>query len=138
MAKNKVVDENNKFKNTNSELEKNNTQLSTMISNLNSEKKDLEKKISEMMPTIEYFTKNFKNMVMDWLMVGDRFFDLSYAENKIIKNSFEKNDNNFIEEVGDVNNGSDYESNERNVYDLYVTLSAKENKHNYNRIILYI
>ena len=109
-----------------------------MISNLNSEKKDLEKKISEMMPTIEYFTKNFKNMVMDWLMVGDRFFDLSYAENKIIKNSFGKNGNNFIEEVGDVNNGSDYESNERNVYDLYVTLSAKENKHNYNRIILYI
>ena len=138
MAKNKVVDENNKFKNTNSELEKNNTQLSNMISNLNSEKKDLEKKISEMMPTIEYFTKNFKNMGMDWLMLGDRFFDLSYAKNKIIKNSFEKNGNNFIEEVGDVNNGSDYESNERNVYDLYVTLSAKENKHNYNRIILYI
>ena len=67
MAKNKVVDENNKFKNTNSELEKNNTQLSTMISNLNNEKKDLEKKISEMMPTFEYFTKNFKKI---WVWIG--------------------------------------------------------------------
>lgn len=138
IARNKVVDEKEKLQNINSELEKNNTELSTKISYLNKEKKDLEKTISEMMPAIEYFTKNFKNLGMDWLMLGDRFFDLSYAENKIIKNSFGKNGKNFIEEVGDVNNGLNYESNERNVYDLYIPLSAKENKHNYNRIILFI
>ena len=62
IARNKVVDEKEKLQNTNSELEKNNTELSTKISYLNKEKKDLEK---TMMPAIEYFTQNFKNLGMD-------------------------------------------------------------------------
>ena len=62
IARNKVVDEKEKLQNINSELEKNNTELSTKISYLNKEKKDLEK---TMMPAIEYFTQNFKNLGMD-------------------------------------------------------------------------
>ena len=69
---------------------------------------------------------------------GKILINLSYTENNVIINSFVKNGNNFIEEVGEMNNGKNYTKNERNAYDLYIPSSAEEQKDKYNRIILFI
>ena len=60
-----------------------------------------------------------------------------YLITKLI-NSFVKDGNNYIEEVGEMNNGQNYTTNERNVYDLYIPYSATKKKNQYNRIILFI
>ena len=69
---------------------------------------------------------------------GKRLSNISYAEDNVIINSFVKNGNNYIEELGEINNGKNYPKNERNVYDLYIPSSAKEKKDKYNKIILFI
>lgn len=44
--------------------------------------------------------------------------DVSYSKEKI-KNTFKKGGANFNEDIGNINNGEDYQKNERNVFDIY-------------------
>ena len=115
---------------------------------LNNEIEDLNKKMTEIEKKNDNLTKDNKilkynisvDAVSDMLLfsLGKRLSNISYAEDNGIINSFVKNGNNYYEELGEINNGKNYPINERNVYDLYIPLSAKENKDKYKRIILFI
>ena len=57
------------------------------------------------------------------------FNNIPYAdENNLIKNSFKKGGDNFIEELGEINNGLDYEYTDLNIYDLYIPYIAEQKK----------
>ena len=65
--------------------------------------------------------------------------NLSYSVNGKIENSFkEKGGENYIKEIGNLNNGEDYPANERNYYDLYIPQYALSRKNETNGIILWI
>ena len=66
--------------------------------------------------------------------------NISYLNgNNIIINTFKEGGENYIKEIGNVNDGFDYEKNESvNVYDLYIPYSATKRKDKYNKIILFI
>ena len=64
--------------------------------------------------------------------------NIPYDTNNIINNTFKKDDINYKEEIGNVNDGKDYQKNERNVYDLYVPYSSLKRKDKYNGIILFV
>jgi len=72
------------------------------------------------------------------LMYGDKISNISYAKNNTIINSFKEGSDNYNVEIGNVNNGSDYEKTDRNVYNLFIPYSAIKNKDNYNGIFLFI
>jgi len=65
-------------------------------------------------------------------------YNLSYATDKIIRNSFKEGEINYNETIGNINNGLDYNQTERNIYDLYIPYSTLHKKNKYNKIILYI
>ena len=71
---------------------------------------------------------------------GNKMDNIKYSKNGKIENSFKINGINYEETIGNVNNGEDYNDNERNIYSLYIPYSAKlKNKQNkYNGIILFI
>ena len=66
--------------------------------------------------------------------------NISYLNgNNLIINTFKEGGDNYIEEIGNVNDGFDYEKNESvNIYDLYIPYSASKKKDKYNKIILFI
>ena len=66
------------------------------------------------------------------------FINISTSENKTIRNSFKKNCENYNENIGDLNNGTDYEENERDNVDLCIPSNAAKNKSNYKTIFLVI
>ena len=72
------------------------------------------------------------------LMYGSKISNISYAKNNTIINTFKEGGENYNEEIGNVNNGSDYEKIDRNVYTLFIPYSATKNKDNYNGIFLFI
>ena len=72
------------------------------------------------------------------LMYGSKISNISYAKNNTIINSFKEGGDNYNEEIGNVNNGSDYEKIDRNVYTLFMPYSATKNMDNYNGIFLFI
>lgn len=72
------------------------------------------------------------------LMYGTKISNISYSNNKIIINSFKVNGDNYKEEIGNINNGSDYNETDRNKYTLFIPYSATKNKDKYNAIILFI
>ena len=77
--------------------------------------------------------------IEDWHdLYGNKITNIPYFENDIIINSFKKNGDNFNEEIGEINNGKDYQKNERNYYDLYIPYSSLKRKDKYNGIILFI
>ena len=65
-------------------------------------------------------------------------YNLSYATDKIIRNSFKEGEINYNETIGNINNGLDYNQTERNIYDLYIPYNTLHKKNKYNKIILYI
>ena len=69
---------------------------------------------------------------------GNRTINISYAENNIIPNSFKKNGANYIEELGEINNGKDYTKYDVNVYDLYIPFSSLSRKNKHNGIIIFV
>ena len=83
---------------------------------------------------------NIQNDVIETslLMYGSKLSNISYAKNNTIINSFKEGGENYNEEIGNVNNGSDYEKIDRNVYTLFIPYSATKNKDNYNGIFLFI
>ena len=72
------------------------------------------------------------------LMYGNKISNISYAKNNTIINSFKEGGDNYNEVIGNVNNGSDYEKIDRNVYTLFIPYSAIKNKDSYNGIFLFI
>ena len=66
------------------------------------------------------------------------YINVKSSENGIIKNSFKKGGENYIEELGDINNGNDYQETERNNFDLSIPFEETKNKSNYKTIILHI
>ena len=71
-------------------------------------------------------------------LYGQKYSNIPYYQNEIIINSFKKNGDNFNEEIGEINNGEDYNKNERNYYDIFIPYSSLKNKKNFNAIILFI
>lgn len=74
-----------------------------------------------------------KNVGFDFNLFGEKLSNLSYAKNNIIENSFKN-----VEQLKTINNGKDYQANERNIYDLYIPYIATKRKDKNNRIILFI
>ena len=71
-------------------------------------------------------------------LYGNKTKNISYAENNLITNSYKIGGSNYKEEIGNLNNGNDYQKNERNVYDLYIPYSSLKRKNKHNGIILMI
>ena len=71
-------------------------------------------------------------------LYGNKTINIPYFNNNKIINTFKKNDINYNETIGDLNNGKDYDKNERNYYDLYIPYSSTQKKDEYNGIILFI
>lgn len=69
---------------------------------------------------------------------GIKYSNLSYDEEGVIINSFKKGGENYYEEMGEINEGKNYEKNERNFYDLYIPQFALDRKDEKNGIILWI
>ena len=69
---------------------------------------------------------------------GTKYSNLRYDENGKIYNSFKIKGENYIKEMGSINNDQDYDSNELNVYDLYIPRYAEERKNETNGIMLWI
>lgn len=94
---------------------------------------------------ILYFKKEKKDQI-DKKDNGDKemnphfylYFNIPTSENKLIRNSFINGRENYIEELGDLNNGKDYEETERNNFDLCIPNIAVKNKTSYKTIILNI
>jgi LPS O-antigen subunit length determinant protein (WzzB/FepE family) len=57
---------------------------------------------------------------IDWRFYGTIIPNISYANNNIIVNSFKENGPNYNSTIGNINEGNDYEKNERNKYSLYI------------------
>ena len=76
---------------------------------------------------------------IDWRFYGTIIPNISYtnSNNKIV-NSFKKNGDNYNSTIGNINEGNDYEKNERNTYSLYIPYSATQRKSENNHIILFI
>ena len=64
------------------------------------------------------------------------FTDIKTSENNTIKNSFGTEGINYIKDLGNINDGKDYEANDRDNFDLCIPYSVMENKKNYTTILL--
>ena len=71
-------------------------------------------------------------------LYGEKITNICYAKNDIIKNSFKKNGVNYNEIIGDINEGKDYQKNDRNYYNLFIPYISIKKKDKYNGIILFI
>ena len=92
---------------------------------LKHEKDEYEKEINDLNNQIENNSMIFM------------YYNVSYADkNNPIKNTFKKGGEHYIEELGEINNGSDYNYTYNNQYDLYIPYTATQRKEKYNRVIL--
>ena len=64
------------------------------------------------------------------------FPNLFYNESDTIINSFRIGGDNYNANMGEINNGQNYEKNERNIYDLYIPNTAFDRKNKKNGIFL--
>ena len=70
---------------------------------------------------------------------GQKIPNLPYDENGKIINSFKRDGGeNYNETMEEINNGQDYEKNERNIYDLYIPQYALDRINETNGIVLWI
>ena len=77
---------------------------------------------------------NYNNYNMQYSI---KYLNSSYTENNI-KNSFKEGGLNYNKEIGEINNGNDYEKTDKNIYDLFIPYSAIQRKEQNNYLILYI
>ena len=94
---------------------------------------------------MDYFEKYFSEpepepeQSLDYFeYFGKRYENLPYDVEGKIENTFKQDGENFVEDIGNLNNGTDYEKNERNIYDLYIPDSAMQKLNETNGIILWI
>ena len=104
-----------------------------------------EKKIQD-----DKYQQNQKKLEEDYLLeingfkeewydiYGDRFINLSYSEDNIIPNTFRNGKPNYIEELGDINGGKDYDKYDTNVYDLYIPYSSYKRAKKHNGVMLFV
>ena len=59
---------------------------------------------------------------------GEKIYNILYANDDKIKNSFKKDGENFNEIIGNVNEGRDYEKNERNYYNIFIPYPSLKRK----------
>jgi len=71
-------------------------------------------------------------------LYGTKLSNIPYFKNDTIINTYKKSGDNYNEEIGNVNDGEDYQKNERNYYDLYIPFSSLKRKEKYNGIMLFI
>ena len=71
-------------------------------------------------------------------LYGEKITNIAYFKDNKIINTFKKNGDNYKEEIGEINNGKDYEKNERNYYDLFLPYSSLKRKNKFNGIMLFI
>ena len=71
-------------------------------------------------------------------LYGNKIINIPYFKDNKIINTFKKNGKNYKEEIGDINNGNDYEKNVRNYYNLFIPYSSTKQKDKYNQIMLFI
>ena len=62
--------------------------------------------------------------------------EIKTSENNKIKNTFGKDGIHYIKEIGNINNGKDYEANDRDNFDLCIPENVMKNKTNYTTILL--
>jgi hypothetical protein len=66
------------------------------------------------------------------------YYNISTTENDIIRNSFAIGRENFIPEIGNLNDGNNYEKNERDNFDLCIPDNAEKDKTKYKTILLHV
>ena len=89
--------------------------------------------------TIEKIVEKEKEEIVKWSLYGTIKTNIPYANSdNVIINSFKLNGDNYNETIGNINNGKDYEKNERNTYDLYIPYSATKKLDRNNGILLFI
>ena len=76
--------------------------------------------------------------LINWKLYGTILYNLSYSQNGKIINSFKETGPNYNKSMGIINEGRDYDENERNIYDLYIPYYATKRNNEYNGIILFI
>ena len=82
--------------------------------------------------------KEVKSEEIDWNFYGTIMNNIAYSQQGIINNTFKLDGENYNESIGNLNNGNDYDENERNIYDLYIPYYAEKRKDQNNGIILFI
>ena len=92
-----------------------------------------------------YLFYRFKNFlkragyISEWHdLYGEKYINLPYYKDDKIINSFKKDDINYNKEIGEINEGKDYEKNNRNYYDLFIPYSTLKRKDKNNGVILFI
>lgn len=55
---------------------------------------------------------------------GFKYSDIPYDIDGKIKNTFKKGEINYDEDIGNINDGKDYDKSEKNIYDLYIPYSS--------------
>ena len=64
-----------------------------------------------------------------YAFIGNISQNFSYSINNKIENSFKEGGENYIKEIGNLNNGEDYPANERNYYYyLYISICFMKKK----------
>lgn len=74
----------------------------------------------------------------DYSFFGEKYYNHTYDVNGKIENSFKEGGENYIKDIGNINNGEDYDKNERNIYDIYIPQYALDRKDKINGIMLWI
>lgn len=69
---------------------------------------------------------------------GNKTTNISYAKNGKIINTFKIDGAHYNPEIGNVNDGEDYEANNRSNYDLYIPYGVLQEKDKYHGILLFI
>ena len=64
------------------------------------------------------------------------YVNISTSENKQIRNSFKKDAENYNKIIGNINDGNDYDENERDNFDICIPYNATKRKDKYNAIYL--
>ena len=99
------------------------------------ENTDKEKTTPESSPTLPPFQLTGYENFEDYVTVE---YNLTYDVEGIIENSFkQEGGENYNERIGNLNDGNDYNKNDRNIYHLYIPQYALDRKNQTNGIIRY-
>ena len=87
---------------------------------------------------ILYETKDNKQNNNDSNVIY-KTYEISFpSSSSTIKNTFKEGGENYISELPSINDGNDYQRNDKNVYYLYIPKTAIERKDKYNKIFLFL
>ena len=84
----------------------------------------------------EYIMENMGYIEPLYYVFGNKY--ISYVKDGKITNTFKISDENYNQEIGDVNNEKDYEANNKTNYDLYIPYGVLQEKDKFHGIFLFI